>query len=133
MENRFIGHGRLARDPNVTISQDGRKIARFTLCIERDNKKGVDYISCCAFGKLADFAEQYMKKGAEYLVEGQIATGNYTKNGMKIYTTDVWVSKIDFCGTKKDNEAAEAKKDSEPFDYANNVPDGNGYDEVPFS
>ena len=132
MLNKFIGHGRLARDPVVTISQDGRKIARFTLCVDRDNKKGTDYISCISFNKLADFTEQYLKKGTESLVEGTVATGNYTKNGVKHYTTDIWVSKIDFCGTKKSNE--EASKASEPFDYANNVPDGNGYDEeVPFS
>ena len=53
-----------------------------------------------AFGKTAEFAEKYLKKGIKIAVVGSIRTGSYEKDGRKIYTTDVVVEEHEFCEYK---------------------------------
>ena len=100
--------GRLTRDPDIRYSgQDNTKaVARYTLAVDRrfkkDGEDSADFISCVAFGKAAEFAENYLRKGIKILVEGAIRTGSYTnKDGQKVYTTDVVVENSEFAESKK--------------------------------
>lgn len=93
--------GRLTRDPAIKTSQSGMTITRFTLAVNRLNKKGknqeADFISCVAFGKTAEAIGNYVFKGQRLLVEGRIQTGSYTsKNGEKKFTTEIYVNRAEF-------------------------------------
>lgn len=93
--------GRLPRDPVIKASQSGMTIARFTLAVNRLNKKGqnqeADFINCVAFGKTAEAIGNYVYKGQRLLVEGRIQTGSYTsKSGEKKYTTEISVNRAEF-------------------------------------
>lgn len=61
--------GRLTRDPVIKASQSGMTIARFTLAVNRLNKKGqnqeADFINCVAFGKTAEAIGNYVYKGQQ--------------------------------------------------------------------
>ena len=106
--NKFIGLGRLTRDPEIKTTQQGTKYARYTLAIDRKKKDdGADFPSCIAFGKSAEFAEKYLKQGTKICIEGHIQTGSYEKNGQKYYTTDIIIDSQEF---------AESKKVSQPED-----------------
>lgn len=93
--------GRLTRDPVIKALQSGMTIARFTLAVNRLNKKGqnqeADFINCVAFGKTAEAIGNYVYKGQRLLVEGRIQTGSYTsKSGEKKYTTEISVNRAEF-------------------------------------
>ncbi len=93
--------GRLTCDPVIKASQSGMTIARFTLAVNRLNKKGqnqeADFINCVAFGKTAEAIGNYVYKGQRLLVEGRIQTGSYTsKSGEKKYTTEISVNRAEF-------------------------------------
>lgn len=106
--NRWIGIGRLTKDPDVRYNGD-KVNARYTLAIDRIGE-GTDFISCVCFGKTAEFAEKYLIKGTKIAVEGRIQTGAYEKDGHKVYTTDVVVERHEFCeskGDKADNKPEE--------------------------
>lgn len=99
--NVAIVLGRLTRDPVIKASQSGMTIARFTLAVNRLNKKGqnqeADFINCVAFGKTAEAIGNYVYKGQRLLVEGRIQTGSYTsKSGEKKYTTEISVNRAEF-------------------------------------
>lgn len=102
--NKVILMGRLTRDPEVRYSDGGLAVARYTLAVNRNKKDGqqeADFISCIAFGKNAEFAEKYLRKGMQMLISGRIQTGSYTnKEGQKIYTTDVIVDGHEFTESK---------------------------------
>ncbi len=76
--NKTILMGRLTKDPEVKYLQDENStaMARYTLAVDRryrkDGKAETDFISCVTFGKNAEFAEQYLKKGLKILVSGRI-------------------------------------------------------------
>lgn len=112
--------GRLTRDPDVrrTQAEEPLAIARWTLAVDRrtkakDGKREADFISCIAFGKTAEFAEKYLRKGMKITLSGRIQTGSYTnKDGMKVYTTDVVVGEIEFAESKKDDKGQDDYYDS---------------------
>lgn len=101
--NKVILMGRLTRDPDVRYSEN-MAVARYTLAVNRYKKEGnseSDFISCVAFGKTAEFAEKYLRKGMQMLISGRIQTGSYTnKEGQKVYTTDVIVTEHEFTESK---------------------------------
>ena len=109
--NKFIGIGRLTRDPDVRYSQgeNSKCVARYTLAVDRrfkqEGQPTADFISCVAFGNNGEFAEKYLKKGTKIAVVGEIRTGSYkNKEGQTVYTTDVYVNEHEFVESKKDTQ-----------------------------
>ena len=104
--NKVILLGRTTRDVEVKHGDNESIFARFTLAVDRRFKKledeqTADFISCVAFGKIAEFLEKFGKKGVKFIVEGRIQTGSYTnKDGVKVYTTDIIAEDIEFAESK---------------------------------
>ena len=99
--------GRLTRDPEIRYTQGEKPmaIARYTLAVDRrykrDGEQAADFISCVAFGKMAEHAEKYYHKGIKIVVSGRIQTGSYDhKDGYKVYTTDVVIEEQEFAESK---------------------------------
>lgn len=119
--NKVILIGRLVRDPECRYSAGAQpmEIAKYTLAVDRrfkSDEQAADFISCIAFGKLAEHAEKYYKKGLKVVVEGHIQTGSYTnKNGQKIYTTDVIVEAQEFAESKGEKPKDEPKEEQTGF------------------
>lgn len=90
--------GRTTKDPEVK-----ENVVRFSLAVPRRKEGEADFISCVAFGKTAEFAAKYVKKGARYGVTGRIQTGSYEGRNGRVYTTDVIADSIYFCERKQDD------------------------------
>lgn len=105
--NKVILMGRLVKNPEVRQDASGAiSMARYTLAVDRlrtkkDEDPGADFINCVVFGKSAEFAKNYLRKGTKLVIEGRIQTGSYTnKNGQKVYTTDVVIDRQEFAESK---------------------------------
>ena len=131
--NKVILMGRLTKDPDIRGEGTGI-VARYTLAVDRrykrDENESADFISCVAFGKGAEFAEKYLKKGMKIVVCGRIQTGSYTnKDGAKIYTTDVIVEEHDFAESKN-SSGSSSDETSTDADFMS-IPD-SVRDDMPF-
>lgn len=135
--NKVILMGRLVKNPEVKQDANGAiSMARYTLAVDRmrtkkDEDPGADFINCVVFGKSAEFAKNYLRKGTKVAIEGRIQTGSYTnKNGQKVYTTDVVIERQEFAESKAANGENNNAKPASATDTAN---DGfmNGSDGVP--
>lgn len=117
--NKVILMGRLARDPDVQTTTTGKLRARMTLAVDRprskDGARNADFIGLIAWEKSAEFADKYLTKGQQILVEGRIMTGSYEKYRRKVYTTDVLVERFEFAGSKGDGANNSRSEDG---DYA---------------
>ncbi len=133
--NCVVLMGRLTRDPDVRETAN-TKIARYSLAVDRRFKREgdeqtADFISCVAFGRSAEFAEKYFKKGIKIAVAGRIQTGSYTKqDGTKVYTTDVIVESQEFAESKKASETSSTDQAPSSDDFMN-IPDQVD-EELPF-
>ena len=106
--NKVILMGRLTKAPEIKYLQDDNKtaMARYTLAVDRrygkDREREEDFISCVTFGKNAEFAELYLKKGTKIVISGRIRTGSYTDSeGVKRYSSNVVVEEHFFAESKK--------------------------------
>ena len=145
--NKVILIGRITRDAEIRYTQGEKStaIARFSLAVDRRFKRDndeqyTDFISCIAFGKIAEFLEKFGRKGTKFVVDGRIQTGSYNnKDGQKVYTTDVVVENIEFAESKNSsgsggstNQPAPAPSSSSAGDGFMNIPDGID-EELPFN
>lgn len=130
--NKVILKGRLTKDPEVRYGGDANQtcFARWSLAVEdrtwkeEDGKCHVDFIPCKAIGKAAEIAEQHLSKGKEILLFGKMQSGKYEKDGKTIFTLEMFVQEIEFCGKK------EGYGPSYEGDFMS-IPDGIE-DELPF-
>lgn len=117
--NKVILMGRLTRDPELKTSGE-TKVARYSLAVDRRFSKDeqTDFINIVCFGKSAEFAEKYFKKGMKVLVTGRIQTGSYeNKEGQKVYTFDVVAEDQEFTESKNaSNNSAPATKEDDFMD-----------------
>lgn len=131
--NKVFLIGRLTKDAEIkVIPSTQQSVAKFNLAIDKGKKDGkdlgADFIPCVAFGKTAEVVEKYTKKGSQIAVDGSITTGSYEKDGKKVYTFDVLVSRIELLGTKEapKEEPKEAPAE-DPFSQM-----GIDFDDLPF-
>lgn len=111
--NVFFGIGRLTADPIIGVaSGSGTSVARYTIAIPRclsNGKQIADFVRCKAFGKSADFAAKYLRKGQRVAVRGSLEVSKYEKDGVPQTMVEVVVSQQEFCDAPR-------KKQEEPDD-----------------
>ena len=101
--------GRLGKDPEVKSFDSGKKLASFSIATSDSykNNKGekvqdTQWHNVVIWGKLADVAEQYLKKGAEVCIEGKLIHKTYeTAAGEKRYTSEINVNDFVMLGSKQ--------------------------------
>ena len=105
--NRIVLVGRLVRDcePSVLPGTGTGKIT-FTLAIDRayqkdKNNKKVDFIPVDMIGNHTTKLAQYMTKGKQVAVEGELNIDVYEKNGEKKSFTKVKADRVEFVGGGK--------------------------------
>ena len=102
--NRVILVGRLVRDSELSyITSTSTPKMSFSMAVERNyqkdkNNKKVDFINCEQLGKHIENLCQYVTKGKQILVEGELNIDNYEKDGEKRSFTKVKVDRLEFLG-----------------------------------
>ena len=106
--NRVILIGRTTDDIELRYTQNELAFAKFRLAVNRRTKDGgADFIGCTAWGKTAENASRYVKKGNRIGIVGRMQTGSYERDGKKVYTTDVFVEELEFLEKKQSSERPE--------------------------
>lgn len=123
--NKVILIGRLSKDPEIRVANEGNYIARYSLAVDRRYKKEgeqtADFINCVAFGKQGEFVDKYLRKGIKIAVTGRIQTGSYkNKDGQTVYTTDVVVEEHEFCESKSSTSQTSTTQSNGGWE---NIPD----------
>jgi len=107
--NKVILVGNLGRDPEVRYLPSGDPVANITIATSSryKNKSGemteeTEWHRVTFFGRLAEIASQYLKKGRPVYVEGRIKTNKYTdKNGVERYSTDIIANEMQLLGGRE--------------------------------
>ena len=109
--NKVLMMGRLTKDPEITYakSDQNKAIARYTIAINRvvkkDTEPAADFIPCVAFGKSAEFAQKYLKKGTKLVVEGRLYQSIWVDSETKKNRSaiNIIVEKQEFAESKKED------------------------------
>lgn len=108
--NKVILVGRLARDPEVRYTQNGKAVASFSIAVNRfvgaQGQEQVDFIPIVAWEKLAEIVGNNLAKGRRILVEGRLQIRNYVnqETGEKRRIAEVIAQNIEFLDSRKPEE-----------------------------
>ena len=102
--NKVFIIGNLTRDPELKALPSGMSVTSFSVATNRTWKdkngakqEAVDYHNVVVFGKQADIAAQYLKKGASVYIEGRLQTRSWDgQDGKKNYRTEVIADRFQF-------------------------------------
>ncbi len=107
--NKVILVGHLGRDPEIRVTPSGDTVAELNLATSESYKKDgqrqekTEWHNLVAWRKQAEFASNYLKKGAMVYVEGKLQTQTWEKDGEKRYKTVIQVSQITALSGGSDN------------------------------
>jgi len=127
--NKAILIGRLTKDPEIRYSQSAEPlaIARYTLAVNRKFKRegepDADFVGCVSFGKAAEHAEKFYKKGMQIAVVGRIQVRSYDdpNSGQRRWSTEVVVEESEFTESRSAYESRMAQQgqyQAQPPEYA---------------
>ena len=138
MLNKVLLIGRLGADPEIRYTSDGEPIANFHLATlerwvdkNRELQERIDWHRIVAFGRLANFCADSLKKGKMIFVEGALKNRSYEdQDGNKRYVTEVVARSILILATpqkagSQNNSQKESKPnqaDQENYNYEDDLP-----------
>lgn len=116
--NYRILTGRLSRDPDYRVNDNGLAVCRFT--VAADNGKGkTEFVDCKAFRQKADFVNSYFTKGKWIAVNGYVDVEEWNgKDGKDKKKSYVIVDNVEFIGSKSDNTPAVVRNEDGTIDIA---------------
>ena len=108
--NKVILVGNLGRDPETRYMTSGDAVVNVSIATSkqwRDRETGEDrskteWHRLVFFRRLAEIAGEYLKKGSQVYVEGELQTREWEKEGQKHYTTEVVVNEMQMLGGRGD-------------------------------
>lgn len=112
LKNKVQLIGNVGNAPEIKTLEGGKKMARFSVATNEHyrNAQGekvtdTQWHQLVAWGKVAELAEQYLKKGTELAIEGKLMHRDYTDNtGVKRYISEVQVSEFLLLGKKESEQ-----------------------------
>lgn len=102
--NKLILVGNAGRDPDIQTTGSGVKVAHLSLAtsrrIPRNNgfEERTEWHRLTLWDRLAELAEEYVRKGDRLYIEGRIEYGSFEKNGVTIPTAEVRVTDMVMLG-----------------------------------
>jgi single-strand DNA-binding protein len=117
--NRVILVGNLGNDPDTKYTQAGMAITRISLATtssrkDRDGNKQerTEWHRVVFFGKLGEIAGEYLRKGSQVYVEGELRYDKYTgQDGVEKYTTDIVANEMQMLGGREGGQQPRRQAD----------------------
>lgn len=119
--NKVILIGNLGRDPETRYLASGEAVTNISIATTEswkdkasgEKKEATEWHRISFFGKLAEIAGQYLKKGSTVYVEGSLHTRKWTdKEGKERYTTEVKGQSMTMLGGRSQENEKPAGKPS---------------------
>ena len=116
MYNKVILVGNLTRDIELRYTPSGTAVAKFGLATNRvysdpvtkEKKQEVMFIDITVFGRAAETANQYLKKGSQVLIEGRLSLNQWTgQDGQKRSKHEIIAEQVKFLGGRDTQTSAE--------------------------
>ena len=124
--NKAILVGNLGADPDLRSTQGGMQVCKLRIATTERKKDGDNWVNhtewhnVTLFGRQADLAQKYLKKGRQVYIEGSIRTSKYTaKDGSEKWSTEIIGNDVKFLGSGGDGAKGKAEE-------------GRSNDDIPF-
>lgn len=145
--NKVILVGTLGQDPDSRYLPNGNAVTTLSMATSEkwtDKQSGqpvekTEWHRVCLFGKVAEVAAKYLRKGSQCYIEGKLQTRSWEKDGVTRYTTEVIVDmrgQLQLLGGNPNGQQAPQQQSQRPPQQSQQAapPDSNDYDDdIPFA
>jgi single-strand DNA-binding protein len=137
--NNCIFIGNLGRDPEVRYMPNGDAVANYSIaCTDSFKDKAgtkqerTEWVRIVQYGKGAEVAGQYLKKGAAVYIQGRMQTRKWTnKEGVDQYTTEIIADRMQMLGGRSTSELVHETRTEAEHERASSIDDLS--DDIPFN
>jgi len=111
MINQVILVGNLGRDPETKYMPSGSAVTNFSIATTKrwkkdgEQKEHTEWHNIATFGKLAEVCAQYLRKGAQVYIQGELRTRKWEKNGENHYSTEIIADTMKMLGKKREGDS----------------------------
>jgi len=137
--NKVIIVGNLGRDPESRSFPNGDQVCNVTIATtdkwkdkaSGENKEITEWHRVSFFGRLAEIAAQYLRKGSQVYVEGSLRTRKWTdKDGAEKYSTEIRADSMQMLGGKHEGAERAAVPQRAAQAPRQAAPAGRGFDDM---
>ena len=145
--NKVILIGNLGRDPEVRYMPSGDAVANITIATTEtwkdkagEKQEQTEWHRVAMFGKTAEIAGEYLKKGSQVYIEGKLQTRKWTdKEGQERYTTEIRADRMQMLGSRSggsermappEDDAPPRSAAAAPVKKAAAAGKGSGFDDL---
>ena len=128
--------GRLTRDAELRYSSGGMGICKFSIAVNRSVKKNdrwvdeASFFDCTVFGKTAENISQFLTKGQQVCISGELVQNRWEKDGKQMSRIEININHIQLIGSMtKDERPQQPQQPSSPESFK-----GDSFDDsmIPF-
>lgn len=145
--NRVTILGNLGRDPEVKYLPSGSAVCNLSVATSEkwkdkqtgEAKESVEWHRITCFGRLAEIAGEFLRKGSKVYIEGSLHTRQYEKDGQTHYSTEINARELQLLGGKGERQDdsdswAEAKQEARKVAPVKDGPPAEDFDDqsIPF-
>lgn len=135
--NKVILIGNLGQDPELRYLPNGNAVANFSLATSEswndkttgEKQERTEWHRLVLFRRLAEIAEEYLKKGSKVYIEGKLQTRKWERDGQTHYTTEIVADKMQMLDSR-DAAGSDAPRPQKP--QSQQQPDDFFEDTIPF-
>ena len=119
--NKITLLGNVGRDPDVNTTADGTKVAHLSMATSRRVPRNggfeerTEWHRLTLWDRLAQLAEDYIRKGDRLFVEGRMEYDSYERNGETIPTAEITVRDLVLLGSPRNASGEVGAEEEEPF------------------
>ena len=116
--NSFVLVGRAGRDPEVRYLESGSMVANFSMAVNHRKAETPDWINVEVWGKQAQVATDYVRKGSLLGVNGTLKLDRWTDRttGEERSKPVIRVDRLELLGSRRDSDANKSNANEEEFD-----------------
>ncbi len=141
--NKVILIGNLGKDPELKYTPSNQAVCTFSLATtekwtdkQGQKQESTEWHNIVVWGKTAELANQYLKKGRSVYIEGKIQTRSWEdRDGVKKYRTEIIVTQMQFLGSAPSQNNNNSCFGKDPYaDFRNDAPAPNNTveEDLPF-
>ena len=120
--NKVILIGNLGRDPETRYMPDGGAVTNISIATTEtwkdkagEKQEKTEWHRVAFFGKLAEIAGEYLKKGSQVYVEGRLQTRKWQdKDGADKYTTEIIADRMQMLGSRQGMGGGDREREAPP-------------------
>ena len=138
--NKVILVGRLGRDPEARYMPNGDAVTNFSIATDEqwrdrngERQTRTEWHNVILYGKLAEIASQYLRKGSQVFIEGRIQSRKYSgKDGIERIAYDIIGNEMKMLGNRNDGSDSGNNNAAPPQHESTTAPIDDIDDDIPF-